>query len=81
MSNSAVIFTDQDSSRVVIQFKMSRTFSLKTPTTAFQVLVAGVAASLFASGLLTQAMLKYPNKTPDWYFEKVIYDLERDRHA
>ncbi|GAA6622946.1 hypothetical protein [Scytonema sp. NUACC26] len=34
-----------------------------------------------ANRLLTQAMLKYPNKTADWYFEKVIYDLVRDRHA
>ncbi|KYC37339.1 hypothetical protein WA1_47895 [Scytonema hofmannii PCC 7110] len=34
-----------------------------------------------ANRLLTQAVLKYTNKTVDWYFEKVIYDLERDRHA
>ncbi len=34
-----------------------------------------------ANRLLTQAMLKYPNKTADWYFEKAIYDLVRDRHA
>ncbi|MUG92347.1 hypothetical protein F7734_07715 [Scytonema sp. UIC 10036] len=34
-----------------------------------------------ANRLLTHMMLKYPNKTADWYFEKAIYDLERDRHA
>lgn len=32
-----------------------------------------------AKRLLTQAKLKYPNKTVDWCVEKVIYDLERDR--
>ncbi len=32
-----------------------------------------------AKRLLTQAQFKYPNRTVDWYFEKVIYDLERDR--
>ncbi|WP_026733236.1 hypothetical protein [Fischerella sp. PCC 9605] len=32
-----------------------------------------------AKRLLTQAKLKNPNRTTDWYFEKVIYDLERDR--
>ncbi len=32
-----------------------------------------------ANRLLTQAKLKYPNKTTDWYAEKVIYDLVRDR--
>jgi hypothetical protein len=32
-----------------------------------------------ANRLLLQAWLKYPNKIPDWYAEKVIYDLERDR--
>ncbi|WP_460202240.1 hypothetical protein [Scytonema sp. NUACC21] len=34
-----------------------------------------------AHRLLTQAMLKHPNKTANWYFEKVIYDLERHRRA
>jgi hypothetical protein len=33
-----------------------------------------------ANRLLAQAQVKYPNKTIDWYAEKVIYDLERDRH-
>lgn len=32
-----------------------------------------------AHRLLMQAWLKYPGKVPDWYVEKVIYDLERDR--
>jgi len=32
-----------------------------------------------ATRLFTQAQFKYPGKTPDWYAEKVIYDLERDR--
>jgi hypothetical protein len=32
-----------------------------------------------AKRLLTQAKFRYPNKTADWYVEKVIYDLERDR--
>ncbi len=32
-----------------------------------------------ANRLLTQAKLKYPNKQTDWYAEKVIYDLVRDR--
>jgi hypothetical protein len=32
-----------------------------------------------ANRLLTLAKLRYPNKTADWYVEKVIYDLERDR--
>ena len=33
-----------------------------------------------ANRLLTQVKLKYPNKTADWYAQKVIYDLVRDRH-
>jgi hypothetical protein len=33
-----------------------------------------------ASRLFTQATLKYPNQSADWCVEKVIYDLERDRH-
>ncbi|MBD2775660.1 hypothetical protein [Iningainema tapete] len=32
-----------------------------------------------AHRLFTQAKLKYPNKTANWYVEKVIYDLKRDR--
>lgn len=32
-----------------------------------------------ADRLLIQAELKYPGKSLDWYVEKVIYDLERDR--
>ncbi|MGJ5676514.1 MAG: hypothetical protein ACR9NN_23410 [Nostochopsis sp.] len=32
-----------------------------------------------AKRLFTQAQLKFPNKTADWYVDKVIYDLERDR--
>lgn len=34
-----------------------------------------------ANRLFTQAKLKYPNKTANWYVEKVIYDLKRDRGA
>ena len=33
-----------------------------------------------ASRLLIQAQIKHPNKTIDWYAQKVIYDIERDRH-
>lgn len=32
-----------------------------------------------ANRLLNQVKLKNPNKSVDWYVEKVIYDLERDR--
>ncbi|MDM9380745.1 hypothetical protein QUB80_08500 [Chlorogloeopsis sp. ULAP01] len=32
-----------------------------------------------ATRLLTQAKQKYPGKSIDWYAEKVIYDLQRDR--
>lgn len=32
-----------------------------------------------ANRLFQQATLKYPGQTPNWYAEKVIYDLERDR--
>ena len=32
-----------------------------------------------ANRLLSQAKLKHPNKSVDWYADKVIYDLERDR--
>ncbi|PLZ27264.1 hypothetical protein [Fischerella thermalis] len=32
-----------------------------------------------AKRLFTQAQFKFPNKTADWYSDKVIYDLERDR--
>jgi hypothetical protein len=32
-----------------------------------------------ANRLLYQAQLKNPNKSVDWYMEKVIYDLKRDR--
>ena len=34
-----------------------------------------------AQRLFTQASLRYPGETPNWYAEKVIYDLERDRGA
>ena len=33
-----------------------------------------------ADRLIIQVTLKYPGKSLDWYVEKVIYDLERDRH-
>lgn len=33
-----------------------------------------------ADRLITQATFKYPGKSSDWYVEKVIYDLQRDRH-
>jgi hypothetical protein len=29
--------------------------------------------------LLKQARLKYPGKSEQWYWEKVLYDIERDR--
>lgn len=32
-----------------------------------------------ANRLLNQVKLKNPNRSIDWYVEKVIYDLERDR--
>ncbi|MBD2460324.1 hypothetical protein H6G89_04635 [Oscillatoria sp. FACHB-1407] len=32
-----------------------------------------------AQRLFKLATLKYPGETPNWYVEKVIYDLERDR--
>lgn len=32
-----------------------------------------------ATRLFERASLKYPGEHPDWYVEKVIYDLERDR--
>lgn len=32
-----------------------------------------------ANRLLTQVKMKNPNKSINWYVEKVIYDLERDR--
>ncbi|WAL58827.1 hypothetical protein [Thermocoleostomius sinensis] len=34
----------------------------------------GAAQRLFA-----HTRLKYPGKSPNWYAEKIIYDLERDR--
>lgn len=34
-----------------------------------------------AQRLFTQASLRHPGETPNWYAEKVIYDLERDRGA
>lgn len=34
-----------------------------------------------ANRLLSQVKIKNPNKSTDWYVEKVIYDLERDRGA
>jgi hypothetical protein len=33
-----------------------------------------------AERLITQIALKHPGKSADWYVEKVIYDLQRDRH-
>jgi hypothetical protein len=33
-----------------------------------------------ADRLVAQTALKHPGKTPDWYVEKVMYDLQRDRH-
>ena len=32
-----------------------------------------------AERLLNSARMNYPGQTEDWYWEKVIYDLERDR--
>lgn len=32
-----------------------------------------------AERLLKQVTLKFPGQSPNWYGEKVIYDLERDR--
>jgi hypothetical protein len=32
-----------------------------------------------AERLVQQASFRYPGKSPDWYLEKVIYDLHRDR--
>ena len=32
-----------------------------------------------AARLLAQARQKYPGNSETWYYEKVIYDLERDR--
>ncbi len=32
-----------------------------------------------AMRLLSQVNMKNPGKSIDWYVEKVIYDLERDR--
>lgn len=32
-----------------------------------------------AQRLLEQIRLKYPDRTESWYWEKVIYDLERDQ--
>lgn len=32
-----------------------------------------------ANRLIQQSRLKHPDKSPDWHWEKVIYDLERDR--
>jgi hypothetical protein len=29
--------------------------------------------------LLSQCRIKYPGKPEQWYWEKVLYDLERDR--
>lgn len=34
-----------------------------------------------ANRLLSQVKMKNPNKSSNWYVEKVIYDLERDRGA
>ena len=34
-----------------------------------------------AQRLFRQASLRHPGETPNWYAEKVIYDLERDRGA
>ncbi len=34
-----------------------------------------------ADRLLTQVRLKYPGKSETWYWEKVIFDLERDRYG
>jgi hypothetical protein len=33
-----------------------------------------------AERLVNYATLKYPGHNADWYVEKVIYDLKRDRH-
>jgi hypothetical protein len=33
-----------------------------------------------ARGLLSQQRRKHPGKSDNWYLEKVIWDLERDRH-
>lgn len=32
-----------------------------------------------AERLVQQASFRHPGKSPDWYLEKVIYDLQRDR--
>jgi hypothetical protein len=32
-----------------------------------------------ANRLIRQSQIRYPEKSADWHWEKVIYDLERDR--
>jgi hypothetical protein len=32
-----------------------------------------------ANRTIRQSQLRYPDKSPDWHWEKAIYDLERDR--
>ncbi len=32
-----------------------------------------------ANRLIRQSQIRYPEKSVDWHWEKVIYDLERDR--
>jgi hypothetical protein len=32
-----------------------------------------------ANRLIQQSQLRHPEKSADWHWEKVIYDLERDR--
>jgi uncharacterized protein YlxW (UPF0749 family) len=34
-----------------------------------------------AQRLLKQLKIKYPGKSAQWYYEKAIYDLERDRRV
>jgi hypothetical protein len=34
-----------------------------------------------ADRLLTAARFKYPGRSQQWYLEKVIYDLDRDRRS
>jgi hypothetical protein len=55
----------------------------KNPLTPLQIRLAGLLNGDIRTGyrLVVAARKQYPRKSEAWYWEKVIFDLERDRRS
>ena len=69
----------QERDRSVRPVSSSNHFSSANPRLQEQLLRLLHEDKGAAVRLMNQAQQKYPGRSPNWYIEKVIYDLERDR--